>query len=70
MQASEGRADFIAIEKAYNEFARMIEMPVEYIEPVKQELYKAYMPLFAKAQAQSPVEDGKAGVVDVASTTE
>jgi len=70
MQASEGKADFAAIEKAYTEFARMIEMPVEYIEPIKQELYKAYMPLFAKAQAQSPVGDGKAGVVDVASTTE
>jgi hypothetical protein len=67
MQASEGKADFTAIEKAYNEFAIMIEMPVEYIEPVKQELYKAYMPLFVKAQAAN---DGKEGVVDVASTTE
>lgn len=50
IQGAEGDIDLIAIEKAYTDFVRSIEMPAELIEPVKQELLKIYMPMFLEAK--------------------
>lgn len=41
-----GKLELEDLEKAYNEFAREIEIPAELIEPVKSELIKIYTPIF------------------------
>ena len=66
-QATEGKADLTAIEKAYMDFVASIEMPVELHEPVKQELLKIYMPMLLEAQKQAQ-QNQKGGVANVAST--
>jgi hypothetical protein len=49
-EASQGKSDIAAIEKAYNDFVAYIEMPAELIEPVRAELWKIYLPLFTSMQ--------------------
>jgi hypothetical protein len=62
-EASQGKADIVAIEKAYSEFAAHIEMPAELIEPVMVELSTIYMPLFMSIQDAKNKEDA-GGVED------
>ena len=49
-QASQGKADFEAIGKAYDDFAKLVEMPQELVDPVKQELLGIYGPIFLEMQ--------------------